>query len=121
MKIIKMADVKQEEIAGDLFEGKVSRQVLIDSDVSKEFMANLINFSPGARNIFHKHTNEQILYVTVGKGIVATEQEEHVVTPGTIILIPAGENHWHGAVPESAFSHIAITVPGQKTSFQGRT
>ena len=56
-----------------------------------------------------------ILYVTRGKGIVATEKEEIEVTAGTLVLFPAGENHWHGAAKDSEFSHISITTPGKTT------
>ena len=117
MKVIKMSEVEPEEATGKLFEGEVTRQVLVGQDTAKEFLASLIKFSPGARNVFHTHTNEQILFVTEGRGIVATEQEEHTVGSGTIILIPAGERHWHGATGDSSFSHISFTIPGQKTSF----
>jgi len=75
-----------------------------------------VNFSPGSVNLFHTHTFDQVLYVTEGTGIVATENKEVTVTPGTIIFIPAGEKHWHGATKDSAFSHIAVMPPG-KTSF----
>ena len=36
--------------------------------------------------------------------------------PGDAIEIPAGVEHWHGAVPDSWFSHIAIEVPGEDAS-----
>ena len=36
--------------------------------------------------------------------------------PGDAIEIPAGVEHWHGAVPDSWFSHIAIEVPGEGAS-----
>ena len=117
MKVVKTSDVKPEEATGNLFEGKVTKQSLFDAGMAKELRANLINFGPGAKNVFHTHTNEQILYVTEGEGIVATEHEEQVVTAGTIIFIPAGERHWHGATQNSSFSHISITVPGIKTNF----
>ena len=117
MKVIKMSEVKPEEAAGNLFEGKVTKQTLIDPELSREFRASLITFSPGARNVFHAHTKEQVLYVTEGRGIVATKEEEHTVTPGTIILIPAGEVHWHGATQDSAFAHITLTAHDQKTTF----
>ena len=32
------------------------------------------------------------------------------------VYIPAGVKHWHGAAPGSWFSHLAIEVPGEKTS-----
>lgn len=28
---------------------------------------------------------------------------------------PAGEKHWHGATPDSAFSHSAISIHGKTT------
>ena len=76
----------------------------------------MVHFSRGAVNVFHTHTFDPVLYVTEGTGMVATENEEVTVTPGTVILIPAGESHWHGATKDSVFSHIAIMPPGD-TSF----
>ena len=72
-----------------------------------------ITFSPDARTRLHTHTNEQVLYVVAGKGILATEQETNVVTPGTAIYVPSGERHWHGAVEDMFFTHLSITTPGQ--------
>ncbi len=30
--------------------------------------------------------------------------------------IPTGIKHWHGAAPDSWFSHLAVEVPGTETS-----
>ena len=117
MQVIKTSEVKPVEVTGDLFEGKVTRQPLFDPMISKAFNVGLVNFSPGAKNVFHSHDTDQILYITEGKGIVATKEKERTVTAGAIIFFPAGELHWHGAAPDSSFSHITITVPGVKTSF----
>lgn len=38
------------------------------------------------------------------------------MNPGDCINIPAEVKHWHGAAPDSWFSHLAIEVPGEKTS-----
>jgi 4-carboxymuconolactone decarboxylase len=35
---------------------------------------------------------------------------------GDVINIPAGVKHWHGAVPDSWFSHFAVEVPGDNGS-----
>jgi len=88
----------------------VTRQVLVPD--SKEFNVNIVTFGKGVRNKFHAHDGEQILIVTVGKGIVATEEEERVVTPGDVILFSAGEKHWHGATEDSEFSHLYVTREG---------
>ncbi|OGO20154.1 MAG: hypothetical protein A2Z15_07010 [Chloroflexi bacterium RBG_16_50_11] len=67
-----------------------------------------VNFSRGARLNFHTHSGEQILYITGGKGIVATRDKEHVVRPGAVVYIPAGEPHWHGAAADSPCAQIAV-------------
>ena len=111
MKVVKTSDIEAQESTSQIFRGKVRTQSIIGKS-GDELRVTVVNFSPGAVNVFHTHTFNQILYVTKGKGIVATESEEVTVTPGTFILIPAGERHWHGATKDTAFSHITITPPG---------
>ena len=36
--------------------------------------------------------------------------------PGTVTNILANVKHWHGAAPDSWFSHIAVEVPGESGS-----
>lgn len=38
------------------------------------------------------------------------------ILPGTVIHIPAGVKHWHGAAADSWFAHLAFEVPGENTS-----
>ncbi len=47
---------------------------------------------------------------------MATEKEEKVVTVGDIVLIPAGERHWHGFDGDSEFSHIVVVKSGSKVT-----
>ena len=61
-------------------------------------------------------SGEQVLIVTKGKGIVATEKEQVAVGPGDVIFIPAGEKHWHGAADGMTFSHLFAMSPGGKTT-----
>ena len=111
MKIVKISDVSKEPYLHPLFTGEdVTRQVLMEE--SNEYDINIVNFGKGVRNKFHAHPREQILIIIAGKGIVATETEEKVVTEGDVILIPAGEKHWHGAVKDSEFSHIYVMRTG---------
>lgn len=115
MKVIKMDNVSKEVLINPIFTGReVTRQVLLPE--SKEYVVNIINFGKGVRNKFHAHDCEQILIVTAGKGIIATETEEKVVTVGDIVLIPAGEKHWHGSGGDSDFSHIFVIRVGTKVT-----
>ena len=107
MKVANISQVKKEPFPLPLFTSpEVTRQVLIPE--SAEYEVNVVNFGKGVRNKFHSHDYEQVLIVTAGEGIIATEKEERVITVGDVVFIPANEVHWHGASADSAFSHIYI-------------
>jgi quercetin dioxygenase-like cupin family protein len=106
-----MSNVDKETYDSPLFTGPdVTRQTLLPD--SKEYNCNVVNFGKGVRNKFHSHDHEQILIVTTGEGIIATETEEKMITVGDIVLIPAGEKHWHGATADSEFAHIFVSKLG---------
>ena len=114
MKIVKMSKIPKESYIQPIFTGPdVTRQILLPE--SKEFNVVIVNFGKGVRNKLHSHDSDQILIITAGKGIVATETEEKVATVGDIILFQAGEKHWHGATEDSEFSHIYVTRARSET------
>ena len=68
-----------------------------------------VSFEPTARNHWHTHPAGQILIVTGGKGYVQKKGEPiQLLLPGDVVTIFATEEHWHGATPDSMFTHIAI-------------
>ena len=76
-----------------------------------------VTFEPGCRNNWHIHHGAgQILLCTAGRGYYQEwgkpAQELH---PGDVVNIPVGVKHWHGAAPDSWFSHLAMEVPGENT------
>ena len=80
-----------------------------------------VTFSPGCRNNWHIHHAKtgggQMLICTAGEGWYQEEGKSAVaLRPGTVITIPAGVKHWHGAAADSYFSHIALEIPGEETS-----
>lgn len=38
------------------------------------------------------------------------------ILPGTVVHIPAGVKHWHGAQRDCWFAHLAFPVDGEKQS-----
>jgi len=114
VKVLRTNEIERKERSSALFKGKVTVQPVLDAD-SSDLRTNIINFDKGAVNVFHVHDFDQVLYVTKGEGIIATEKEEIRITPGDFVVIPAGEKHWHGATPESDFAHIAISIRGKTT------
>ena len=111
MKIINVNEVLAKEVSTDplFFGGKVTTQFVLEEDhASKKLQIVLVRFAAGARNKLHTHSTEQILVVTEGKGIIATKDQEHIVTPFMIAIISPGEEHWHGAAKDSSFAHLSI-------------
>lgn len=83
------------------------------------FLAN-VTFEPGCRNNWHIHKAEngggQMLVSVAGRGWYQEEGKPAVeILPGTVIHIPTGVKHWHGAAKESWFAHLAFEVPGENT------
>jgi len=115
VKVVKTGGLPKEPAVSPLFTGSVFRQVIVNPDESQSFNFSIVNFEAGSRNKFHQHTGDQILIVTEGTGIVATDQEEVTVTTGDVVLIPAGENHWHGAPGDTPMSHITVQTKDSKT------
>jgi quercetin dioxygenase-like cupin family protein len=90
----------------------VSGRRLLSVEDADGWAASLTTFGAGGRLNWHTHDSEQILYVTAGRGIVATKEKEYDLTPGCIVFIPAGEVHWHGATDASALTHLNIQRAG---------
>ena len=117
MKVARIAEIQEEPATSALFTSeKVTRQTIVPGEQANNLPCAIVNFPKGTRNKFHTHTSDQILIITSGIGIVATEREEREVTVGDVIHIPAGEKHWHGARKESYMSHIAITTKDSQTT-----
>jgi quercetin dioxygenase-like cupin family protein len=119
MRILRIGDLPEKPmdsatpIAG-WSGGPVSRtrQTIIGDGDSENYRCNVVNFRQGATTGWHTHDCDQILVVTAGRGMVATEKEEREITVGDVVHIKAGERHWHGATAESAMSHITVTTVG---------
>lgn len=80
-----------------------------------------VTFEPGCRNNWHIHKatkgGGQTLICVGGRGYYQEWEKAPVeLHPGDSVYIPAGVKHWHGAAPDSWFSHLAFEVPGENTS-----
>lgn len=80
-----------------------------------------VTFEPGCRNNWHIHKAKegggQILVCVAGRGYYQEWGKDAVeMNPGDCINIPPEIKHWHGAAPDSWFSHLAVEVPGKESS-----
>jgi limonene-1,2-epoxide hydrolase len=71
------------------------------------------HYPPGGHTHWHLHTGEQVLYGEAGRGWVRFEgRDRDRLDPGGVVRVPVGVRHWHGAVPDEALVHIAVTAGG---------
>ena len=118
MKKITMSNVPKTkvEMTGGLITGtQVWAQAILESEDSSDFSSGIRAFDASARTKFHKHTGDQILIITDGTGAIGTDNETLIVVEGDVILIPAGENHFHGAPDATSMAHITIQKKGSVT------
>lgn len=68
-----------------------------------------VHFTPGARTAWHSHAVGQTLLITEGLALLGTRDGTVIVArPGQVVYTPPGEEHWHGAAPESFMVHLAL-------------
>ena len=80
-----------------------------------------VTFEPGCRNNWHIHHatkgGGQMLIGVAGRGWYQEwGKPAKAILPGTVIHIPAGMKHWHGAADDSWFAHLAIEIAGENAS-----
>ena len=88
-----------------------------DESAKAKHQASMI-FPIGEPNdAYAKYFIGQILVCVAGRGYYQEEGKPAVeLHPGDCINIPAEVKHWHGAAPDSWFSHLAVEVPGEGCS-----
>ena len=112
MRIIRQDPMAAVPDRSAIFVGNVLQQNIVSDTDAALLRVTSVTFQNGARNKVHHHLVDQVLVVTHGQGLIATDSEVHEVGPGDIVLIPAGERHWHGAKPGQDFTHLSILTPG---------
>ena len=69
-----------------------------------------VTFEPGCRNNWHIHHKQvQVLICVAGRGWYQEWGKPAVpLVPGTVLEIPEGVKHWHGAVADSWMQHLTF-------------
>ena len=96
------------------FTGAAYVKMLVPNDPALNTAVGNVVFEPGARNNWHTHPGGQILIVTHGTGYYQEIGKPiQLLQVGDVVNIPPDLKHWHGASPDSEFTHIAISTNTQ--------
>lgn len=94
---------------GKYFTGQTYLTMLSSNDTVFNAPVGNVTFEPKARTNWHKHTGGQILLVLAGEGRYQERGKEvQVLHKGDVVRIAPDVEHWHGAAPESWFTHISL-------------
>ncbi|PSL18926.1 (R)-mandelonitrile lyase [Shimia abyssi] len=93
----------------DYFAGRVWQNPIVDAPEPARLNALWVTFEPCARTAWHTHPLGQTLHVVSGAGLVCSRgAAPRVIRAGDTVWIPPGEEHWHGAGPDTGMVHLAM-------------
>ena len=93
----------------EYFTGSVRIDQLFEAPAPARASGAHVTCEPDARSNWHAHPLGQPMIVTSGCGCMQSWGGPiEVIRPGDVIQCPPGEKHWHGAMPGTVMTHIAM-------------
>ena len=92
------------------FTGDARTDALFSAKDGSNAYGAIVTFEPCARTDWHSHPMGQTLIITSGRGYVQEPGgPRHELRQGDIAWTPSDVVHWHGAAPDTAMAHIALS------------
>lgn len=102
---------KGSKLENNNFSGAAWLQMLVTNQDTFDCVIGNVTFEPGVRNSWHSHPGGQILLCTEGTGYYQEKGKSiQLLKKGDVVQILSNIVHWHGATPDSEFTHIAIST-----------
>jgi quercetin dioxygenase-like cupin family protein len=106
---IQITEARSTPKPAENFTGLVEKLEIIDAPAPARVHVLRVKFQPGARTFWHTHPLGQTLVVTEGHGWVQQRGgEKKEISVGDVVWIPREVEHWHGATPTEAMTHVAV-------------
>jgi len=100
------------------FTGRVRMQNIAKEGGADKLEMLAVFFDAGAHTRPHTHPSEQVLHVVKGNGFVWLAGEERQRIPeGSIVVVPGGVVHMHGATDDEPICHIALRAADGPTDW----
>ncbi|WFS61918.1 cupin domain-containing protein [Pseudodesulfovibrio thermohalotolerans] len=94
----------------EYFTGDVTVDMLFPANDTAHYSGAYVTFQPGARTNWHWHPAGQHMIVTDGVALTGTRDGKVIeFTEGESVWCPVGVDHWHGATPDGAMTHLVIS------------
>ena len=94
----------------EFFTGEVKVDMLFPGNDTAHYSGAYVTFQPGARTAWHLHPAGQHMIVTSGISLTGTRDGKVIeFKEGETVWCPSNIDHWHGATPHMAMTHLVIT------------
>ena len=89
---------------------RVKKFPMVEED-GQSVIVYLVEFEPGGRTNWHRHSAPQLLLVKEGSGLVQKWGDPiRQITAGDAVAIEPNEKHWHGAAAGTRMAHFAVNL-----------
>jgi quercetin dioxygenase-like cupin family protein len=113
-----MALIRRDQaMSGDLakpqggFTGAADQRTIHARVDPEPVRVSFVRFQPGATTHWHSHRGGQVLHVVDGEGRAQNRGEEPLLLrAGDTLTAAPDQQHWHGAGPDTAMTHLAVTI-----------
>lgn len=103
----------------EYFTGRVRIDPVWPADAHINASGGLVTFEPGSRSAWHTHPRGQRLLVVAGVGLTQEwGRPVQEIRPGDVVWCPPGVKHWHGASPQLAMTHLAVSGTAEGRNVQ---
>ena len=69
---------------------------------------SVVTFPPGSRRPWSSHDQDQYIWPLSGRGVLITQRGELAIESGSLVVLPAGISHQHGAAEGSSFTQLSV-------------
>lgn len=110
MKIIEVDKEKPMEISF----GRTIKRLLNENAGAENLSINWLEFPPGVKTERHTRENEEIIIPLTGKGYIETDEAEFEITPGMIVFLAPGDDHYHITKDDGITQYVIFAPPSRK-------
>jgi len=111
MRIFRNRETTSKPADAQTFVGAARTKLLAAAEDGAAVHVYRVDFEPGARTNWHTHSGAQWLFVVSGRIRVQRAGERAIdIDEGDAVVFAPGEKHWHGAVPGSRGTHLAVNI-----------
>jgi quercetin dioxygenase-like cupin family protein len=111
MRLFQGEEIPFEAVDPKNFVGSARVKKLPMVEGGQSVIVYLVDFEPGSRTNWHRHSAPQLLLVKEGRGLVQKWGEPvRKIAAGDAVSIEPDEKHWHGAAPDTGMAHFAVNL-----------